>query len=270
VTFGGAPVSSLNFRRIRKLRDRKSDTPAAANGWIKALRQVFEWGKQEGDEIEANPAREVGYLPGRVGGHPAWDEIDVERFLERHPPGTKAALALAILLFTGQRRSDVVVLGKQHLRRGELTFTQVKNRNRAPVTLTIPVHPRLEEFISMPPVGDLQFLVTEFGKPFTGDGFGNWFRDRCREAGVKKSPHGCRKTAAAILAELGCSSLQIAAITGHRSLKEVERYTKSADQKRLARAAMAMWAKGQMANENAQESDAVVDPWAKPLPKSLN
>jgi integrase len=115
----------------------------------------------------------------------------------------------------------------------------------------------------MPPVGDLQFLVTEFGKPFTGDGFGNWFRDRCREAGVSKSPHGCRKTAAAILAELGCSSHQTAAITGHRSLKEVERYTKSANQKRLARPAMAMWAKGQTANENAQEPDAGADPWAK-------
>jgi hypothetical protein len=81
------------------LRDRKADTPAAANGWIKALRQVFEWGKQEWDEIEANSAREVGYLPGRVGGHPAWDEIDVARFLERHLPGTKAALALAISTF---------------------------------------------------------------------------------------------------------------------------------------------------------------------------
>jgi hypothetical protein len=37
---------------------------------------------------------------------------------------------------------------------------------------------------------------------------------------------------------MGCSAHQIAAITGHATLAEVQRYTKAADRKRMAREAM--------------------------------
>ncbi|CAH1672915.1 hypothetical protein CHELA40_14171 [Chelatococcus asaccharovorans] len=47
-----------------------------------------------------------------------------------------------------------------------------------------------------------------------------------------------RKAAARRLAEAGCSAWQIAAITGHASLDEVERSMKAADQKRLAKDAI--------------------------------
>ena len=87
----------------------------------------------------------------------------------------------------------------------------------------------------------MTFLVTEFGKPFTSAGFGNWFRDRCNEAGLPQcSAHGLRKLAATRLANAGCSTDQIKAITGHKSLSEVARYTKAADQARLARQAIGM------------------------------
>jgi len=46
------------------------------------------------------------------------------------------------------------------------------------------------------------------------------------------SAHGLRKAAARRLAEAGCTEHEIAAITGHASLREVQRYTKAADQKR--------------------------------------
>src|SRR5262249_11148250 len=83
------------------------------------------------------------------------------------------------------------------------------------------------------------FLVTERGAPFTSAGFGNWFRERCNEAGLSQcSAHGLRKAAATRLANAGCSTDQIKAITGHKSLSEVARYTRAADQQRLARQAM--------------------------------
>jgi integrase len=88
---------------------------------------------------------------------------------------------------------------------------------------------------------NLTFLLTEFGKPFTSAGFGNWFRDQCDKAGLPQcSAHGLRKLAATRLANAGCSTDQIKAITGHKSLSEVARYTKAADQTRLARQAMSM------------------------------
>jgi integrase len=96
----------------------------------------------------------------------------------------------------------------------------------------------------------MTFLTTSQGRPFTSAGFGNWFRDRCNEAGLPQcSAHGLRKAAATRLANAGCSSDQIRAITGHRSLSEVAHYTRSADQQRLARQALMM----QIGAESEQE-----------------
>jgi integrase len=90
------------------------------------------------------------------------------------------------------------------------------------------------------PVEHLVFLVNERGKAFNAKRFGEWFSKQCRRAGLKGlSAHGLRKAACRRLAENGASANEIAAISGHASLREVERYTKAADQARLARNAMA-------------------------------
>jgi integrase/recombinase XerD len=85
----------------------------------------------------------------------------------------------------------------------------------------------------------LTFLTTEYGRSFTPAGFGNKFRQCCNEAGLPHcSAHGLRKPAAARLAERGATAHEIMAISGHRSLEEVERYTRAAQQGKLADAAM--------------------------------
>lgn len=82
--------------------------------------------------------------------------------------------------------------------------------------------------------------MTSFGKPYTPADFGNWIREICDEAECFDiSAHGGRKATARRLAEIGCSASQIASITGHASIAEVQRYTKAADRKRMARDAMA-------------------------------
>jgi integrase len=90
------------------------------------------------------------------------------------------------------------------------------------------------------PLDQMTFITTRFGTPFAPVGFTNWFKLACRKAGLpsRASVHGLRKAAARRLAEAGCSAPEIAAITGHASLREVQRYIASADQVRLARAAM--------------------------------
>jgi integrase len=101
------------------------------------------------------------------------------------------------------------------------------------------VHPVLRAIIDATPSSHLTFLVTQFGKPFTAAGFGNWFREQCDAAGLPHcSFHGLRKAASVRLAEAGCTPHEIAAITGHASLKEVSRYTATASRKRLAASAM--------------------------------
>ena len=89
--------------------------------------------------------------------------------------------------------------------------------------------------------GDLNFLATEYGQPFTSNGFGNWFRDQCHAAGLTEcSAHGLRKARATILAERGATDRQLMAVFGWSSETEATKYTAAANRKKLAAAAMAL------------------------------
>jgi len=238
--FEDMPIQKFDAKAVRTLRDRKSDTPEAANSRIKALRSIFGYATQADVNLASvNPARDVSLFPATSQGYHSWTTEDIAAFKERHPIGTKARLAFSLLYYTAQRRSDIVLFGRQHASNGELRFTQQKNRNRKPVTLILPIHPELQSIVNKSPCGDMTFLVTEFNRPFTANGFGNWFRDRCNEAGLPHcSAHGLRKAFAASLADNGATEHQIMAITGHKTSKEVTRYTKGAQQKVLARSGM--------------------------------
>ena len=237
--YGDRRVALMAARNIRAIRDENADRPEAANGILKALRQVFAYGiESEYPGLTSNPARDVKNLKSKGNGHHSWTIEEVEAFEARHPVGSMARLALALLLYTGQRRSDVVLMGPQNVKDGWLAFTQVKNRSRNPITLAIPIIPDLQAIIDRTPGAGTAFLMNEYRRPFTAAGFGNWFRDRCIEADVPGRAHGLRKAAAARLAELGCSDREIMAITGHTTSKEIDRYTKGARQRVLAASAM--------------------------------
>jgi integrase len=237
--FRDMPLARMTEDAVEVLRDRKIQTPEAANARLKAIRQVFKFGVKK-KLAPRNPARDVEYFKSGSTGFHTWTPEEVRQIEARHPDGTKARLALAFILFTGQRRSDVIRFGKQHARDSKLTFTQHKGRNRKPKRLTLPILPALQKIMDATPCGDLTFLVNEWGRPFTDAGFGNWFRDRCVEADVPGRAHGLRKAGATIAANNGATSRQLMAIFGWDTLKEAERYTRGADQLRLAEAAMHM------------------------------
>jgi integrase len=240
--FRDFPLAKMNANAVEVLRDRKLSTPEAANGRVKAMRQVFKWGVAKG-HAPFNPAREVAYFKSGSEGFHTWTPEEVQQFEERHPIGTKARLALALLLYTGQRRSDVIRFGKQHARGGKLTFTQYKGRNRKPHRLTLPILSALQKIIDATPCGDLTFLVNDWGRPFTDGSFGNKFRDWCDQAKLYHcSAHGLRKAGATIAANNGATAHQLMAIFGWDTIKEAEKYTAKADQRRLAESAMHMLA----------------------------
>jgi len=246
--FRDIPLSHMTVDAVEVLRDRKLAVPEGANNRLKAMRQVFKWGtRKKGLDgkpyAPSNPAREVPYLKSNnPAGYHTWTVEEVHQYEGRHPIGTKARLALALLLFTGQRRSDVTRFGRQLVRDGKLTFTQFKGRNRKPKRLTLPILPTLQRILDASPCGDMTFLVTEYGKPFTDAGFGNWFADRCKEAGAPGRAHGLRKAGATIAANNGATAHQLMGIFGWDTLKMAEAYTRTADQQRLAASAMHMLA----------------------------
>jgi len=239
---GRQPFAGLEPRHLMMWRDKFTETPEAANGTIKALRQVYKYAIIYGHH-DSNPAAEVENLPSKGDGHTPWTEEDVEDFEAVHPIGSTARLAMALALYTGQRKGDLIRLGRQHIEfhdgREGLGFTQQKNRKRKPVTLWVPIALELREIIDTTPTGDLTFIQTAFGRPFSEGGFGNRFRKWCNEAGLHGlSIHGLRKTASAVLAENGCTEQEIMAITGHSTSKEIIRYTRSARQRTRAANAM--------------------------------
>ncbi len=237
-TFADFPLNRFSARAIRTLRERKANLPEAANGRLKSIRRLFSWALEE-DLIAVNPARDVARVKNTSQGIHSWSVEEVEQYERSHPVGSKARLALALLIYTGVRRSDVVRLGRQHIRNGWLKIILHKNRNRHPVTLEIPVLAELQKIIEVSPCGDLTFLVNDYGRPFTAGGFGNKFRDWCDTAGLPHcSAHGLRKAGASLVAENGATSQQLMAIFGWLSLAEAERYTKAASKKKLASDAM--------------------------------
>ena len=172
-----------------------------------------------------------------AGGYHTWNEDDIAQFEARHPIGTKARLAFALLLFSAQRRADVIKLGRGNIRGNAIELVQQKTGT----PLLLPIHPTLAEIIAKTKVlGIATFLTTARGVAFTPIGFSGWFSDKVAEAGLSGlSGHGLRKSCVVRLAEAGCSASLIGAVTGHRTLGEIDRYVKAASQARMARDAMA-------------------------------
>ena len=148
-----------------------------------------------------------------------------------------ARIAMLLALYTGQRRSDVVRMGWSDIEDGFIKLRQEKTK----AFLGIPIAPTLANALTDVPQGRDTFVVTRKGEAFTSAGMGNWFRARCDEAGLGHcSMHGLRKAAARRLAEAGCTDRQIMSITGHKTTQEVGRYTRSAEQMKLAEQAMGL------------------------------
>ena len=239
--FADFPLSRLAAEHVKVLRDRKKAFPQAANIRVKLLRSLFKWAIENNGKggVVQNPGRDIPKLKSQGDGYHTWTEQERDQFVRRHPIGSKARLAFALLFHTGQRRSDVVLFGRPHVHNGKLRFTQQKNRRRKPISLELPILPELQQVLDASPLGDLTFLVTDSGKPFTVAGFGNWFRERCNEAALSQcSAHGLRKAAATVAAENGATAHELMSIFGWLSLQEAERYTRTAERRRLAERGM--------------------------------
>ena len=248
---GHKPFRLMESRHVEQIMEEKAGFPEAANNRLKALRRLFAWAKRP-MRLQRDPTADVPFREcSNPDGFYTWSMEDVRLYEARHAIGTKARLALALLLCTGVRRSDVVRLGRQMERvsfavvKGErvrvetLHFTEFKGRKRMPKHRAVPILPELRAVIDASPSGNLTYLVTGFGKPFTANGFGNWLKRRCREAGLEHcSAHGLRKAGATNAAENGATEHQLMAMFGWENPRQAAVYTRKANRDRLAAGAM--------------------------------
>jgi integrase len=233
---GDKRIAKLERRHVLAMLDEKAGKPAARRNLLRVLRTLLALAVERG-MCPTNPALGIKLKAPSTDGYHSWSEEELRRYEEHYPVGTKARLAVALLLFTAQRRADVVRLGPGNLRNGRLVFEQSKTGR----PMNIPVAPPLAEVIAATSViGATTFLVTEQGRQFTAAGFGNRFREWCNEAGLEHcSAHGLRKAFLRRMAEAGCSEDFIASISGHKDMREIRTYVAAANRAQMADEGMA-------------------------------
>lgn len=165
----------------------------------------------------------------KMGTHHTWTEAELEQFEERWPRGTRQRLAYDALLYTTQRIGDVVGLKRPKTKRDVFRFAQEKTETELVIGI------RATEARGVFLIGDMA------GRPMTANALGKMMASAIDDAELPARcvTHGLRKAGMRRLAEHGATAHQIGAVSGHKSLKELQRYTDKVDQGRLAREAMA-------------------------------
>lgn len=181
-----------------------------------------------------NPA--AGIEPYNLGTRHSWTDEQLAKYEAKWPLGTRERLVYASLLYSGQRGGDVVKMTRPDAKAKFVTLTQEKTKTE----LTIPIHPEWRRAINAGPSKGLSLIGDVKGRPIKRPMLTLIIQDAADKAGLPPEckAHGLRKALLRRLAEGGRTSKEIAAMSGHKSLKEIERYTDAANQKLLASAAM--------------------------------
>jgi integrase len=231
---GHRTVAGLNRDHARKLiQEIGETTPAMANSRLSVMRLLLNFAVENGWRGD-NPFMKLKRYKG--GEHRSWTDQELAAYEKRWPRGTRERLVYDLLLYTAQRGSDVVTIRHSDLKTGLIPIVQKKTGT----ALSIPIHPALKASIKSVPKKGMYVLSDERGRSIQRQSLTRIIRISAKKAGLPPEcvAHGLRKAALRRLAERGASDKQIAAVSGHRSMNEVQRYTAAADQSELAQQAM--------------------------------
>ena len=208
-----------------------------ANLTQKVLRAVMRYGVDKHRLAQRQSRAKPELSPHRLGARHTWSDQELAAFEDRWRLGTRERLAYALLLYTGQRVGDVVRMRRQDISMGCINVVQQKTGT----ALAIPIHAKLYEALKAGPRKGMPLIGDQHGRALTRPTLTTLIKRAVRAAGLGPEcvAHGLRKACLRRLAEHGGSTKEIAAVSGHKSLGEVERYTAAADQRKLSAAAMA-------------------------------
>lgn len=227
-------VADIERRHIQAIRrEQFAGRPRTSDEFAKVASIVFGFAVDQG-VIDRNPAEKLKH-DNKSEPYRAWTSEECARFEAACPPGP-ILTAFMLGLHTGQRRDDVLRMSWAAYDGTHIEVCQGKTRTR----LKVRAHTRLRAYLETLPRDSLLMVPSRTGGKWDGSGFSKAFRATLRLAGLNGLVfHGLRHTAASRLAEAGCTSHEIASITGHKSLGMVGHYTAGANQERLGDAAIA-------------------------------
>jgi integrase len=247
---GDLPFARFEVRHVEAIMAKK-EGPHAANSAAKRLSSLFAYAQRMG-LVHHNPARHAERRKTGGDGFHTWTDAEIAKFRQHYPEGSKARLALALILNTGAARQDVCRMGWQNVSEGRIRY----RRGKTMVEGDLPLLADLSAELTHVPRDRLLFLATAGGKPYTVESFGNLFREWCVQAGLPHcTAHGLRKAGATRLANAGASEHMVMAYLAHSSPREGATYTKKAERSRLADSAFALLkrAKGEQKLSNLSE-----------------
>lgn len=236
---GHRPVKGMAPYNMEVILARMADRPAAANNLRKRLIPVFRLAIKLGWH-SVNPAEIAEPIKYHSKGLHPWSEEEIERFYAVHKQGSVAHTAMTLMLWTGVARADVVKLGwfsiKQTADGERLQYTRQKTgRMKNSVLVSVPLSAALRDVLSNLSKNAGTFLQTRDGRQRSAKSLTGDMRGWCDAAGLPEcNNHGLRKAIARRLADAGASAFMVGAVTGHKTLSEVQRYTESHDRGRLA------------------------------------
>lgn len=254
--YGAAYVRDIRFDHIEEILEKKLERrqvgkrmeggPEAAKKLRKELVRLFDFAikmKMIGD----NPAAQAERVKAKAGTFHTWNEDEIAQYRAHHAIGTKARLAMELILWTAQRKGDAFLFGPGDLENDRFGITQGKTGK----AMRLSMAPQLRAAIdAMPPEkGEGPYLRTSYGKAFqSAAAFGNWFRKQVNEAGLpgRCAAHGLRKAMMRRGAERGLSQQQLKAMSGHSRDEEVRVYTQAANQEIMNAEAVAIIAEWEM------------------------
>ena len=246
-SFGTGKLCDLRDRHVKIIRDhyRQKFSTSIADAAIGRISVLWQFADQHLDiDLAANPTVGVARIHKGKKEHEPWPD-DVLAAFEAHAPG-HLWLAVLLLLYTGQRRSDVVLM-KWSQFDGEII--EVAHQQKTGEYVAIPCHHRLRSVLSTMPRHSEFILTGERGTPYHPQSLAAAVRRQLHAIGIRGySVHGLRKNAAQALALAGCPIPEIMAVTGHRTPGMAIHYSKRAEKKRLARSAIGRWEAAEVSN----------------------
>jgi len=237
--------------------------PFAKRHWLKAIRPLLR--SAVPSVRKDDPTEGIASIKLRKSkGHHTWTDDEIAQYRAYWPLGTQQRLVMEFALETTSRRGEVVRLGPQHVKNGRIRIERIHGS----ADVDILVSPELQAACDAMPKAHLTYIVTAYGKPRSKFGLGNDFAKWATEAGLpaRCRLHGLKKAGMRRLAEDGNTAHELMAISGHKTLTEVQRYTADADRKVLADRGMAKKRSGQ--NENTEVTNLAAG-FYKPGVKSL-
>lgn len=242
---GRKMVADLTFGAIVRMRDSISDTPGAANNWLKVMRQLLLYAKRLG-YITASPLADglESLPPLRPGGHRTWRDDEIAAYRAHWPIGGTPRLVLELAHGTAAAGVDLVVLGWPNVSGNRIRYRRRKTERRKGPEETplvdIPILPDLAAALDALPRDRLTFLETAQGRPRSQGALVHHFRRWVAEAGLGApdrhgrhlSLHGLRKAMGRRLAEAGASPHSIMGWLGHESIASAQTYTRAYDRAR--------------------------------------